>query len=592
MLPKKFFSFILYFIKKQKTKFFIVGFLSLAWSLDQTVFPYIFSQIIDVISHYQSNNHHSLWDLLSKPVLWGVALWFFIECCLRVSGYMTVKIFPLFESHVRSEMFDYVLGHSHSYFSRHFSGQVANKISDMPGSLTQIVELLLTLLIPTFVAILIALGIFYKVHPLFAQIMAVWVLFHMGICLWYAQKCTYISNTHSASRSYLMGRIVDSLSNHLNSILFGRRRFESTYIRSFQATEQKLHEKTLFALQNVKALLEITTFFGSWVGLNGLALYCWQKNMISVGDVVLIFNTNWNITMLLWWAGLELPTLFKEIGICRQALSVIEDDHEVQDVPDAKPLHVTQGEISFRNVEFWYAHKVPFFNKKSISIQGGQKVGLVGLSGSGKSTFIHLVLRLFNIKSGEILIDGQNIEKVTLQSLHESIGIIPQELSLFHRTLRENIRYGRIEASDEEVEEAARKAHAHDFIQHLSEGYETTVGERGSKLSGGQRQRIAIARAFLKDAPILILDEATSALDSVTEKEIQESLTTLMKGKTVLVIAHRLSTLQGLDRILVFHKGRIVEDGTHEHLLSLGGHYARLWMMQSGGLLPCEMARS
>ena len=235
---------------------------------------------------------------------------------------------------------------------------------------------------------------------------------------------------------------------------------------------------------------------------------------------------------------------------------------------------------------FHYDEGAHLFNNKNVIIQSGQKVGLVGLSGSGKSTFVNLILLLFDVESGKIVIDGQNIRKVTQESLRENIAMIPQDVSLFHRTLMENIRYGRTDATDEEVIDASKKAHCHEFISQLKEGYESLVGERGIKLSGGQRQRIAIARALLKNAPILILDEATSALDSLTEKLIQDSLHALMQGRTTIVIAHRLSTLSEMDRILVFDKGQIVEDGSHDDLLKAKGHYSRMWAMQAGGFLP------
>jgi ATP-binding cassette subfamily B protein len=290
--------------------------------------------------------------------------------------------------------------------------------------------------------------------------------------------------------------------------------------------------------------------------------------------------------MMAWLAGLELPLLFKEIGICRQALTIIQDPHDITDALQAKPLKVTRGEIVFDHVTFHYLNHQNLFEDKTISLQAGQKVGLVGFSGSGKSTFANLILRYYDVQGGRILIDGQDISKVTQNSLREQISMIPQDPSLFHRSLMENIRYGRLDATDEEVIEASKKAHCHDFIQKMPEKYHALVGERGVKLSGGQRQRIAIARAILKNAPILILDEATSALDSVTEREIQEGLEILMEKHTTLVIAHRLSTLSGMDRILVFNEGKIVEDGTHEELIKSGGHYARMWDMQAGGFLP------
>jgi ATP-binding cassette subfamily B protein len=260
--------------------------------------------------------------------------------------------------------------------------------------------------------------------------------------------------------------------------------------------------------------------------------------------------------------------------------------HEIVDLVSAKPLKVTQGKIEFKQVSFHYDEGTHLFKNKNIIIPAGQKVGLVGFSGSGKSTFVNLILRLFDVESGEITIDGQNIKVVTQASLRENIAMIPQDISLFHRTLMDNIRYGRIEASDLDVIEASKKAHCHEFITQLADGYQSLVGERGIKLSGGQRQRIAIARAMLKNAPILILDEATSALDSMTEKHIQDGLHLLMKNRTTIVIAHRLSTLSEMDRILVFDLGKIIEDGTHETLINANGHYARMWQMQAGGFLP------
>jgi ATP-binding cassette subfamily B protein len=259
---------------------------------------------------------------------------------------------------------------------------------------------------------------------------------------------------------------------------------------------------------------------------------------------------------------------------------------DIQDRRHARELVVSKGEIIFEDVQFSYQGSDPLFQNKSVKIESGQKVGLVGYSGSGKSTFVNLILRLFDVTSGQITVDGQDIRHVTQDSLRANIGMIPQDPSLFHRTLGENIRYGKTNATDEEIVEASKKAHAHAFISALAQGYDSLVGERGVKLSGGQRQRIAIARAILKNAPLLILDEATSQLDSVTESDIQDSLWQLMQGKTTIVIAHRLSTLLHMDRILVFDESKIVEDGTHQALLTQRGLYATLWNAQVGGFLP------
>jgi ATP-binding cassette subfamily B protein len=277
---------------------------------------------------------------------------------------------------------------------------------------------------------------------------------------------------------------------------------------------------------------------------------------------------------------------FEYIGNISDGVSVFIQPHEIVDKPNAQRLSVTKGEIKFTNVNFTYPKGLKVFDRLDITIEPKQQVGLVGFSGSGKSTFVNLILRLFEPESGTISIDGQDILAVTQDSLRENISMIPQDPMLFHRSLLENIRYGKLEATDEEVIAAAKKAHAHDFIMQTEEKYASLVGERGIKLSGGQRQRIAIARAILKNAPILILDEATSALDSVTEKKIQQGLHYLMKDRTVVVVAHRLSTISHMDRILVFDEGAIIEAGNHSELLKKEGHYAHLWNMQAGGFMP------
>jgi ATP-binding cassette subfamily B protein len=289
--------------------------------------------------------------------------------------------------------------------------------------------------------------------------------------------------------------------------------------------------------------------------------------------------------MVLWVACDLMPRFFKSVGIASQALSLMNDPQDVNDAPNTPPLIVNKGEIVFENVSFHYGEKQLFANK-DVHIKGGEKVGLVGYSGAGKSTFVNLILRFYPVDKGRILIDGQDIASVTLESLRNQVALIPQDPLLFHRTLEDNIRYGNTSASKNDVYQAAKMAHCDEFIRRCPQGYDSLVGERGTKLSGGERQRIAIARAMLAGSPILILDEATSSLDSVTEQYIQESLEILMQNRTTIVIAHRLSTLAKMDRILVFDKGKVVEEGSHQELLAKRGHYAHMWQMQAGGFLP------
>jgi ATP-binding cassette subfamily B protein len=324
---------------------------------------------------------------------------------------------------------------------------------------------------------------------------------------------------------------------------------------------------------------------GNLVLLNGTLIYFWLHDQVTTSQVVQVFNTGWNISMVMWVISGALPHMFQSFGNVKQAYTVMLDPSDIGDQPNVSELIITTGEIAFENVSFQYGEKKLFENEQ-VHITGGEKIGLVGFTGAGKSTFINLILRLFPLGRGTILIDGQNIAHVSLESLRQQIALIPQDPVLFHRSLRENIAYGKPTATEEEIVRAAKLAHCEEFIRGLPGGYDAKVGERGTKLSGGEKQRIAIARAILVDAPILILDEATSSLDSVTEKYIQDSLQRLMEGRTTLVIAHRLSTLSRMDRILVFDQGKIVEQGPHDVLLKKNSLYARMWKMQVGGFLP------
>lgn len=582
---KTLFGFIVFFVKKQWIKVLLILIFWLAWPIDQTIFPLLFGKIIDNFSNYIGSRDVA-WSVLKGPILAALALWIGVEICFRLGGVFMAITFPKLEKQIRMYMFSHVHDHSHSFFSNQFAGNIASKISDMVESVNQILQLTLTVFFPTFVAIAISSFIFYSLNPFFATILMGWALIHIGIGVTYASRCAYYSHLHSETRSQLNGRIVDSLTNYFAVKIFANKRYELQYVHSLQETEQRQNTQQIMYIEKVRLALGCLTLLGPGLALNGYAYWCWTHHLITVGDIVLIFNTSWNIIMMLWWSSIELPNFFKQIGISRQALTLLQEPLALVNTPHAQALNVSHGKIQFQKVHFQYGYASPLFCDKSVTIHHGQKVGLVGYSGSGKTTFVNLILRLFDIQSGQILIDGQNIANVTQESLRLAISLIPQDPSLFHRSLMDNIRFGRTDASDEEVIEAAKQAHAHEFIMTLPEGYEALVGERGVKLSGGQRQRIAIARAILKNAPILILDEATSALDSFTESQIQESLSSLMKDKTTLVIAHRLSTLLNMDRILVFHQGKIVEDGTHKSLIAKKTLYRSLWEAQVGGFLP------
>ncbi len=399
-----------------------------------------------------------------------------------------------------------------------------------------------------------------------------------------SKRLVNLADNHAKNESNLSGQLVDVISNNSNVRIFAHKNFELTRTDTFLSSllnAFKKKEGFLVVLYSVQgAMIAIMMGFSTY-----FLVHFYSLGLVSIGDFALILGLSMELGHIIWYTMSRVDDFNQAYGKCKQSLMALMLPLEIEDKINAVSLKCHHGKITFDRVKFHYKDTEPLFQNKSIRIEAGQKVGLVGYSGSGKSTFVNLILRLYDITDGAILIDNQDIRDCTQDSLRENIAMIPQDPALFHRSLFDNIRYGKIEASDEAVISAAKKAHAHEFIIQLPKGYHSLVGERGIKLSGGQRQRIAIARAILKNAPILILDEATSQLDSITENLIQESLWELMQNKTTLVIAHRLSTLLHMDRVLVFDKGKIIEDGTHHTLLANNGLYKKLWNAQVGGFL-------
>lgn len=583
-LPSNRLLFFLHFMKRQSWGFAFLAVCSLVVALATTVWPMIIGDLIDSLSEYKGSKANVFIEL-SGLFISALAFWAFVEVMMRLQGVMMAIVYPRFETNIRMQTFEYVNQHSHTYFNNSLVGGIANRISELPRSAYIVMDFAFVNLLPTIFGIMIASFFFSQLDFTLGSVLFCWLSLHLGICTIAAARAAVLSKEHSESRTNLLGKIVDVLVNHLNVKLYSKYRFEIDNIKDSQADERSKNRITLFFIEKIKFLLSILGFVGA-SGLCYLTIRFWQIDKISLGDVIFIFNTTLNILVLLWTATAEMTYLFRELGVMKQALKIVEDPIDIEDEENAKPLKVTRGKIEFKKVTFDYKHNDNVFKGKSITIKGGQKIGLVGVSGSGKTTFAHLILRLFDIAGGKITIDNQDISKASLESLRGNISFIPQEPVLFHRSIMENIRYGNIDATDEEVIEAARKANCHDFVMNLDDQYHTMVGEKGSKISGGQKQRIAIARAILQNAPILIMDEATSALDTYTEKQIQESLKVLLRKKTSIIIAHRLSTLQEVDRILVFNKGTIVEDGNHKELLQKNGYYSMLWKMQTEGILP------
>jgi ATP-binding cassette subfamily B protein len=608
-LPKKLLPFFWHFISPYK--FYAAGLVlvTVIWAIHVSITPYVMKLLIDGVANYQGDPAQ-LGSAVFWPAFYYVLLSVAMGITFRLYDFIHLKLMPNLKHDIQQQMLFYLEGHSHNYFQNNFAGSLSNKIMDMSRGVPEILSMSIDSGIACILGVLFATVAMYLVQPIFAFILIIWAAIYFYVTWRFSLKARKYATVLAEAKSALSGKQVDSISNVTNIRLFAKRKFEVGYVKKYIDDTINKDRKIQWYLLKVRVFQ-----FLSMSSVLAAMLYFLIKErifgLITVGDFALILGILVRLLDALWNVANNFVRFSQEVGTCAQALSIITPPHEIVDIEGAKPLIVSKGNINFDNVTFAYYGGKPaalvsrsdlgtcedlgkpsrsdlkLFQNKHVEIEAGTKVGLVGFSGSGKTTFVNLILRFFDVESGSILIDGQDIAKVTQDSLHENISMIPQDTSLFHRSLMENIRYGRLDASDAEVLEASRKAHCHEFISVLPDGYNSLVGERGIKLSGGQRQRIAIARAMLKDAPILILDEATSALDSITEKYIQSGLETLMQGRTTIVIAHRLSTLSEMDRILVFDKGKIIEDGTHKKLLrSKGGHYTKMWEMQAGGFLP------
>lgn len=586
-LPKTVFPFIFYFARQQWIKLIITILASASWGIYSAFFPCFIKNLINILELHQFTSA-DIYSASGKILGLIIGLWILAHLFHILQGFVfRVKFCACFRASIRQALFQYVQTHSSDYFATHFSGTIANKISDIPTNC----EVMLNMLCVEFTtALVMALTIFitmWMTHPPFALLLMVWLLFHFVTTFAFLQKANVLLEDHASAITKLSGRIVDVFSNIQNVKLFAREKKEEASFRHIQEEEIRASNEAYVYLEWTQIGYSINHTF-LITGMLFFLMYGWQHHSVNLGDFAQIMMQSFYLSGWVWFVSDQIKYFIKNAATVNAALSVIQKPHDILDAPYAKEMRVAHGEIRFEQATFSYPNQHTVFQDLSVTLAAGEKVGLVGLSGAGKTTFMNLLLRLYDLQSGKIFIDGQPIDSVTQESLHQNIAVIPQDVSLFHRSLMENIRYGRLESTTEEVVAASKQAHCHEFIQNLEEGYDSLVGERGIKLSGGQRQRIAIARALLKNAPILILDEATSSLDSSTEEKIQESLALLMKDRTTIVIAHRLSTLASMDRILVFHRGCILEDGTIQKLLEKNGHFAAFWNIQQkkGALNP------
>jgi ATP-binding cassette subfamily B protein len=524
------------------------------------------------------------------------ALIFFAALCVgealfgRINSALQLRIAPRQRQYIAQALFDYLQRHSHRFFSENFAGALAHRISEVSHGTNQVLWAALTEFLPIAIVIAVANGLLASTNAWLGSFTLLWSAAFVGVSILLARRTQPLAHAASNARSRTVGQVVDSVSNHAAVRLFSRHDYERGLIDRAYAAELATVLVSNLAMERVRWF----QFGASAVlksGTVALAVWLYAEGAIDVGAFVMAVSLALLIIAEVRNLSRRFLELFESLGNVGSGVRAILRPLELIDAPTAGERTVGSAEIEFDAVHFAYADGAQVFRGLCVRIPSGQRVGLVGVSGSGKSTLVSLLLRLYDPQGGCIRIGGAPLIEYTQGSLRRQIGLIPQEPTLFHRTLRENIRYGNPDASDADVEEAARRAHAHGFIGEIPDGYDAEVGERGVKLSGGQRQRIAIARVILKNAPILVLDEATSSLDSITEHQIQAALDVAMADKTVIVIAHRLSTVAHLDRVLVFAKGQIVEDGNHRDLLARRGEYHRLWCRQAGGVLPEADAR-
>ncbi|SPJ27045.1 ABC transporter ATP-binding protein [Falsiruegeria mediterranea] len=551
----------------------------------------------EVIDQATASGPEGFFDVRNLGLILGAVVFFMVLRPL-VAGLASFAnnyvVLPNIPPLVLAKLNRWTLGQSVTYFDDDFAGRIAQKQMQTSNSLASVVTDVVNAVVFALSTLLGTMALLGAIHPLVVLPFFVWMIAYFALIRWYLPRIRKRSAARAGARAMVSGQVVDAITNIKTVKLFAHATQED------QAAREAMVELRERALDFGRLSATFRFFLVALAGvlpvlLMGSTLLLWQGGNATTGDVAAAGAMAIRIAQMTGWVSFTLMSMYASIGEIENGMKTLTQRVRVEDAPGAADLTVPGGEIEFSSVAFAYGRDVGGVQGIDLRIAAGEKLGIVGASGAGKSTLVSLLLRLYDGEAGQITIDGQDVAKVTQTSLRRSIGMVTQETAMFNRSARENILYGRPDASEEELIAAAQKAEAHEFILGLQDGsgrkgYDAHLGERGVKLSGGQRQRIALARAILKDAPILVLDEATSALDSEVEASIQAALHRVMDGKTVLAIAHRLSTLSEMDRIVVMDEGRIVESGTHEVLLAQGGLYAQFWQRQSGGFIQTEAA--
>ena len=571
-------------VKPQKWHFYFTILAFTISSVVSVLVPLIYKKFFDLLS--TDGSKATITPQLIQIIIVVLILHALVWLLFRSSMVTLNKVESRTMARIRQMSFDYMVRHSYSFFANNFTGALVQRVGRFSRAFERLYDMLVFNVIPLVINVIGVIVIVYFQQPFIAYIILVWigviVIFNFFFQRWKLKYDLLATKADSTTSAVL----ADAISNQNTIMSFGGFERESLSFRdvTLDQSDKQIYNWNLGVIkdafqQGLMVIVEFVIFY--------YAIKYWEMNLITIGTFVLIQVYILGLAQRLWDFGRIIRNIYESFADSKEMVEILETPYEVRDVPGAKEINVSGGKIEFKEMTFAFNETRNVLENINLEIREGEKVALIGPSGAGKSTIVKLLLRMYDLISGTIEIDGQNIKDVTQDSLRRSISLVPQDPILFHRTLMENIRYGREGASDEEVVEAARLAHCDEFIDVLPLKYETYVGERGIKLSGGERQRVAIARAILKNAPILILDEATSSLDSHSESLIQDALDKLMKEKTSIVIAHRLSTIRKMDRVVVVDNGQITEQGTHDELLARDESlYKNLWNLQAGGFLP------
>ncbi|ELB2056963.1 ABC transporter ATP-binding protein [Vibrio parahaemolyticus] len=590
--PSGIFAFLRHYTRGYEKPLIIMSLMSTIVAIVEVMLFGAMGQLVDWLS--TSNPETFLQDNRADLIFYGVLLLVVMPLLVVIYSLLVHQtLLGNYPMSIRWLAHRYLLNQSLNFYQDDFAGRVATKVMQTSLAVRETVMKSMDVFVYvtvyfTSMVVMLAAADWRLMIP-----MIVWLLVYIAIQIYFVPKLKDVASEQADARSTMTGRIVDSYTNIQTVKLFSHSQRETQYAEQGMKGFLNTVYRQMRLVTGFDVAVEISNYILVF-SVAALSIYLWLDSAISVGAIAIAVSLALRVNGMSMWIMWEVGALFENMGTVVDGMKTLSKPIDIQDKPNAKDLVVSQGGIQFDNVSFHYGENKGVINHLNLDIKPGEKVGLVGRSGAGKSTLVNLLLRFHDVEEGSIKIDGQNIADVTQDSLRSKIGMVTQDTSLLHRSIRDNILYGNPTASEEELLKATKQAHAHEFIETLTDpfgnvGYDAQVGERGVKLSGGQRQRIAISRVLLKDAPLLVLDEATSALDSEVEAAIQESLNELMQGKTVIAIAHRLSTIAQMDRLIVLDKGNVLEQGTHQELIAHNGIYAQLWAHQTGGFLGEEL---